>query len=63
MPTAAFVIPAEDICRSGALALPDVLRMVPGVQVGQIDSGRYAVYQRAVLTVIVPARGRFCSHR
>lgn len=62
MPTTAFAIPAEDICRSSALVLPDVLRMVPGMQVAQIDSGRYAVYQRAVLTVIVPARGRFCSH-
>lgn len=46
VPAAAFVITAEDIRRSGALALPDVLRMVPGIQVAQIDSGRYAVSAR-----------------
>lgn len=44
---AAFVITAEDIRRSGALALPDVLRMAPGIQVAQIDSGRYAVTSRS----------------
>lgn len=46
VPAAAFVISAEDIRRSGALALPDILRMVPGIQVAQIDSGRYAVSAR-----------------
>lgn len=46
VPAAAFVITAEDIRRSGALALPDALRMVPGIQVAQIDSGRYAVSAR-----------------
>lgn len=44
---AAFVISAEDIRRSGAQALPDVLRMVPGIQVAQIDNGRYAVTARS----------------
>lgn len=43
---AAFVITAEDIRRSGAQALPDVLRMAPGIQVAQIDNGRYAVTAR-----------------
>lgn len=46
VPAAAFVITAEDIRRSGAQALPDVLRMVPGIQVAQVDSGRYAVSAR-----------------
>lgn len=46
VPAAAFVISAEDIARSGALALPDVLRMVPGIEVAQIDNGRYAVTAR-----------------
>ena len=46
VPAAAFVITAEDIRRSGAQALPDILRMVPGIQVAQIDSGRYAVTAR-----------------
>lgn len=43
---AAFVITAEDIRRSGAQALPDVLRMAPGIEVAQIDNGRYAVSAR-----------------
>ncbi len=43
---AAFVISSEDIRRSGAQALPDVLRMAPGIEVAQIDSGRYAVSAR-----------------
>lgn len=46
VPAAAFVISADDIRRSGAQALPDVLRMVPGIEVAQIDSGRYAVTAR-----------------
>jgi iron complex outermembrane receptor protein len=45
-PAAAFVITAEDIRRSGATTLPDVLRMVPGVQVAQIAAGRWAVTSR-----------------
>lgn len=43
---AAFVITAEDIRRSGAQALPDVLRMAPGIEVAQINNGRYAVTAR-----------------
>jgi iron complex outermembrane receptor protein len=46
VPAAAFVISSEDIRRSGAQALPDVLRMAPGIEVAQIDSGRYAVTAR-----------------
>lgn len=46
VPAAAFVISAEDIRRSGATALPDVLRMVPGIEVAQIDGARYAVGAR-----------------
>lgn len=44
---AAFIISAEDIRRSGAQALPDVLRMAPGIQVAQIDNARYAVTARS----------------
>lgn len=43
---AAFVISAEDIRRSGASTLPDVLRMAPGIEVAQIDNGRFAVSAR-----------------
>jgi iron complex outermembrane recepter protein len=46
VPAAAFVISAEDIRRSGAQALPDVLRMAPGIEVAQVDNGRYAVSAR-----------------
>jgi len=46
VPAAAFVISSDDIRRSGAQTLPDVLRMVPGIEVAQIDKGRYAVTAR-----------------
>jgi iron complex outermembrane receptor protein len=35
---AIFVITQEDIQRSGATNIPDLLRMVPGLQVAQINS-------------------------
>jgi iron complex outermembrane receptor protein len=38
-----FVINQEDIKRSGARNLPDVLRMVPGVDVAQIDANAWAI--------------------
>ena len=40
---AAFVISQEDIRRSGATNIPDLLRMVPGVQVARIDANKWAV--------------------
>ncbi len=40
---AVFVITAEDIRRSGAANLPDVLRMAPGVDVQQIDANAWAI--------------------
>ena len=40
---AAFVISQEDIRRSGATTIPDLLRMVPGVQVAKIDANKWAV--------------------
>lgn len=45
---AVFVISADDIRRSGAAAIPDLLRMVPGVQVGQIGSNTWAVSSRGM---------------
>jgi iron complex outermembrane receptor protein len=42
-PAAVFVISQEDIRRSGATNIPDVLRMAPGVDVAQIDSSRWAI--------------------
>jgi iron complex outermembrane receptor protein len=40
---AAFVLNSEDIRRSGATNIPDLLRLVPGVEVAQIDSHTWAV--------------------
>lgn len=43
---AVFVITQEDIRRSGATNIPDLLRMVPGVTVAKIDSSKWAVTAR-----------------
>jgi iron complex outermembrane receptor protein len=40
---AVFVISQDDIRRSGADTIPDLLRMVPGVQVAQINANSWAV--------------------
>jgi iron complex outermembrane receptor protein len=45
-PAAVFVITDADIQKSGARTLPDVLRMVPGVQVAQVDGSTWAVTAR-----------------
>jgi iron complex outermembrane recepter protein len=42
-PAAIYVITQEDIERSGATNIPDLLRMVPGVNVAQIDANRWAI--------------------
>lgn len=69
VPAAAFVISAEDIRRSGATVLPDVLRMVPGIEVAQIDNGRYAVSARGFngrfsnkLQVLVDGRSIYSTY-
>src|SRR5580658_1749377 len=40
---AVFVINKEDIRRSGATNIPDLLRTVPGVDVAQIDANTWAI--------------------
>src|SRR4029077_7399479 len=40
---AIYVIPQEDIRRSGATNIPDLLRMVPGVNVARVDHSNWAV--------------------
>jgi len=40
------VITAEDIRRSGMTSVPDLLRLVPGVQVAQITANRWAIAAR-----------------
>ncbi len=43
---AIFVITAEDIRRSGASNIPDLLRMVPGLDVAQINGSTWAISAR-----------------
>lgn len=43
---AVFVITQEDIRRSGASNIPDLLRVVPGMDVAQIDSNTWAISAR-----------------
>lgn len=45
-PAAVFVITQEDIRRSGATSIPELLRMVPGVQVASIDASKWAITAR-----------------
>ena len=43
---AIFVINQEEIRRSGATNIPDLLRMVPGLDVGQINANTWAISAR-----------------
>jgi iron complex outermembrane receptor protein len=40
---AIYVLTGEDIRRSGVRTIPDALRLVPGVQVAQVDSSTWAI--------------------
>ncbi|PYV35782.1 MAG: TonB-dependent receptor [Acidobacteria bacterium] len=42
-PAAVFVLTEEDIRRSGAASIPEVLRLVPGVEVARIDSNQWSL--------------------
>jgi len=42
-PAAVFVVTQDDIRRSGALSIPEILRLVPGVEVARSQSGAWAV--------------------
>jgi iron complex outermembrane receptor protein len=44
--SAIFVITQEDIRRSGAITIPEALRLAPGVQAAQIDASKWAVSVR-----------------
>jgi iron complex outermembrane receptor protein len=45
-PAAAFVITSEDIRRAGVTSLPELLRMVPGMNVAKINAWNWAVSAR-----------------
>jgi len=62
-PAAIYVITNEDIRRSGATSIPEVLRMAPGVDVERIDSNKWAISirgtaSRLTRTVLVLIDGR-----
>ena len=42
-PDAIYVITSEDIRRSGATSIPEVLRLAPGVEVARIDANNWAI--------------------
>jgi iron complex outermembrane receptor protein len=42
-PAAISVLTQDDICRLGATNIPDLLRMIPGVFVGSVNSSNWAV--------------------
>lgn len=42
-PAAVVVLTQDDIRRSGATSLPELLRLAPGLQVAQQDAARYAI--------------------
>jgi iron complex outermembrane receptor protein len=45
-PAAIYVITRDDIRRSGAVSLPEALRLAPNLQVARIDSSQYAISAR-----------------
>jgi outer membrane receptor protein involved in Fe transport len=42
-PAAVYVLTQDDIRRSGATSIPEALRLVPGVEIARIDSGKWSV--------------------
>jgi len=50
-PAAVFVITRDDIVHSAASSIPELLRMVPGVQVAQINASSWAVSARGFNSV------------
>lgn len=49
---------AQDIRRSGALTLPEVLRLAPNLQVAQVSAGQYAISARGFNNTIANKRTR-----
>jgi len=45
-PAAVFVLTSEDIRRSGATSVPDVLRLVPGLMVSHVNGSTWAISAR-----------------
>ncbi len=47
-----YVISNEDIRRSGAVSLPEVLRLAPNLQVARADANQYAITARGMNSVL-----------
>ena len=47
-PGAIFVIGHDDIVRSGAQSIPEILRLAPNLQVAQVSAGRYVITARGL---------------
>src|SRR6266508_457019 len=45
-PASVYVITREDIRRSGATSIPEILRLAPNLQVARVDSSQYAITAR-----------------
>ena len=50
-PAAIFVVTQDDIQRAGARSIPEALRLVPGIEVSQINRHRWAVTSRGFNSV------------
>jgi iron complex outermembrane receptor protein len=51
-PASIFVITAEDIRRSGATSIPEVLRLAPNLHVARADNNQYAITARGFNNVL-----------
>jgi iron complex outermembrane recepter protein len=51
VPSAIYVLNAEQIKRSGATNIPEALRLVPGVHVGRVSGSQYAISIRSANTL------------
>ncbi len=68
VPSAIFVVTHDAIRRSGARNIPEALRIVPGVQVAQLDASKYVVSIRGMgsrfadkLLVLIDGRSVYTS--
>jgi iron complex outermembrane recepter protein len=51
IPAAVYVITQDEIRRSGATNIPDALRLVPGIEVAQIDNTNWAISIRGANSI------------
>lgn len=68
-PVPIFVITEEDIRRSGATSIPEVLRMAPGIEVARISANKWAITARGFndqlankLLVLMDGRSVYNGH-